>query len=114
MTKKEANRQAVMRYRKRHAPRYLASARKGATKRYAARRALLNWLKQVPCVDCGVTFPPCVMDFDHRPSEKKTFCVAINWMRSLSTIIAEIRKCDVVCANCHRIRTANRRIANGM
>jgi hypothetical protein len=54
------------------------------------------------------------MDFDHRPGEKKCFALA-NAMGqtriSAERLRAEIAKCDVVCANCHRIRTYERRKA---
>lgn len=65
-------------------------------------------LKRFPCVDCGGTFPPCVMDWDHRPGEEKLFQLgtAVRWGRTAA--LAEIAKCDLVCANCHRIRTSQR------
>lgn len=60
-------------------------------------------LKDKPCMDCGIQYPPFVMDFDHRdPSTKKFhFQVAKNWKDTLT----EIAKCDLVCSNCHRVRT---------
>ena len=63
--------------------------------------------KSKPCADCNCTYPPYVMDFDHLPQFKKTLDVSAMVARgySLKTIEAEIAKCDVVCANCHRERT---------
>jgi hypothetical protein len=60
-----------------------------------------------PCMDCGGTFPPECFDFDHRPGETKTHSVGylVATRYSWPRIEAEIAKCDVVCANCHRIRT---------
>ncbi len=78
----------------------------------ARRRKLLidfvNSFKDGPCVDCGVKYPSYVMDFDHRDS--KTKLTNINQMIHLHSysknkILKEIQKCDLVCANCHRIRT---------
>jgi hypothetical protein len=49
------------------------------------------------------------MDFDHREGEEKAGTIAsqvCNW--SWEKIKAEVAKCDVVCSNCHRIRTAKR------
>lgn len=67
---------------------------------------LLHELKRLPCADCEETFPPEAMDFDHRDPQSKDFdilnragCV------SRSRLLAEVAKCDVVCANCHRLRT---------
>jgi hypothetical protein len=51
------------------------------------------------------------MDFDHRPGEKKLFAMGSAGVQvrvSLEGLLAEIAKCDVVCANCHRIRTYHR------
>ena len=73
--------------------------------RRIARRAFIQKAKSVPCNDCGKTFPPYVMDFDHRNSNDKTMDVSQMTSRSLTEIQAEIEKCDVVCSNCHRIRT---------
>jgi hypothetical protein len=73
---------------------------------------MLRKAKSVPCADCGQCFPFYIMDFDHRPGEVKAFAVANvagQTRISAARIQAEIAKCDVVCANCHRIRTWRRR-----
>jgi len=75
---------------------------------------MLRKAKSVPCADCGLSFPYYVMDFDHRPGPVKCFNlanVAGQTRISLARLEAEIAKCDVVCANCHRIRTHERRKA---
>jgi hypothetical protein len=65
--------------------------------------------KEVPCADCGGTFPYYVMDFDHREDEIKLFEVSTGMQsRTRSVVLTEIAKCDVICANCHRIRSAVR------
>jgi hypothetical protein len=73
------------------------------------KRRKLSELKDAPCADCGQRFPSFVMDFDHRDGNDKLGTIAhmINkwpWAR----ILTEVAKCDVVCSNCHRIRTAVR------
>ena len=60
------------------------------------------------CADCGGTFHHCQMDFDHRPGETKSFELSDVKKQSLDRIRREIRKCDLVCANCHRMRTWDR------
>lgn len=75
------------------------------------QRATLEWLRdlrRVPCLECGGTFPPHVMDFDHRDPRSKSFSVAAGraLLKSRAVLAAEIAKCDIVCGNCHRIRTA--------
>jgi hypothetical protein len=85
---------------------------------YAAtskRRLLLmrrvNELKQRPCVDCGVSYPPYVMDFDHVAGAKvDDICGMRRRMMDWETILSEAAKCDVVCSNCHRSRTYHRRL----
>ena len=78
-------------------------------KRYAkAKRAFLDSLKANPCRDCGIQYPPYVMDFDHVRGIK-----LFNIARKASggdtqAILDEVDKCDLVCANCHRMRTHHR------
>lgn len=55
---------------------------------------------------CGKQFPHYVMDLDHRdPNEKVAAVAAIINRGSWRLLLAEIEKCDIVCANCHRERT---------
>ena len=71
------------------------------------RKALVNELKDSPCQDCGVKYPPYVMDFDHKRGDKiANISVMVNRRgTSLSKLKEELLKCDLVCANCHRERT---------
>jgi hypothetical protein len=71
-------------------------------------RAWVSAQKAVPCMDCGGSFPPECMDFDHVHG-KKSFNVGARPTTSRKNLLREIAKCDVVCANCHRTRTAARR-----
>ncbi|HEX7017460.1 MAG TPA: hypothetical protein VF209_00955 [Patescibacteria group bacterium] len=66
-----------------------------------------NYLQQHPCVDCGET-NILVLDFDHKEKVNKSDDVSRMIKRKLSykRLIEEIVKCDVRCANCHRIKTA--------
>jgi len=61
-------------------------------------------LKAVACADCGRCFPTCAMDFDHRDGELKKFEIS-DRIDVDNELLAEIGKCDVVCACCHRVRT---------
>jgi hypothetical protein len=70
---------------------------------------LIKHFETHPCVDCGET-DPVVLEFDHL--RDKSFAIGqalskASWQR----ILDEIQKCEVVCANCHRRRTARRRRA---
>lgn len=77
---------------------------------HAELRAIVEEAKKPPCMDCGVSYPPYVMDFDHRDPTQKVSKVS-NLMRlgSREKLIAELSKCDLVCANCHRKRTHKQR-----
>jgi hypothetical protein len=73
------------------------------------RNVLKNYvinLKKNPCLDCGKTFHPVCMDFDHvRGVKRMGVSIIIKNGMSLEFLKEEIAKCDLVCANCHRIRT---------
>lgn len=79
-----------------------------AQRYHAARRDLIDTIKSVPCMDCLVQYPPEVMEFDHVRGDK-LFNISSHIMRSLVVVMTEIEKCDIVCANCHRLRTIKRR-----
>ena len=93
--------------------RYIAKGRRAQEKRYRQGRALILEVKEKGCVDCGYNKHPAALDFDHRPGVDKKFELALGANRSLKAIQQEIAKCDVVCANCHRIRTVNRQASSG-
>ena len=75
-------------------------------KMHAKRREWLDQIKlQKGCADCGYNQHPAALDFDHRDGEAKLFNISARLTRSWDSILAEVNKCDVVCACCHRIRT---------
>jgi hypothetical protein len=74
--------------------------------RDANRPLLLAYLLDHPCVDCGQR-DPVLLDFDHRDrSSKRSEVARLASTKPWQQVIAEIEKCDVRCANCHRRRTA--------
>lgn len=56
------------------------------------------------CIDCGFAVHPAAMDFDHQGDKRCE--VQRMHQYSLAAQAIEIMKCDVRCANCHRIRHA--------
>lgn len=73
------------------------------------RRQMWEYKENIGCVDCKEKYPHYVLEFDHRPEHEKTGSpTEIAYKGSLSAAILEAEKCDVVCANCHKIRTHNR------
>lgn len=71
--------------------------------RARAFRELIEQSKDTPCSRCGERFPVVCMDFHHRDPATKFKGVAVMSRCSLDRVRAEIAKCDVLCANCHRI-----------
>jgi hypothetical protein len=72
--------------------------------RYARARRQIQARKDRPCMDCGVQYPYYVMQFDHRDPATKLFIISMARAVGLR-LDAEMDKCDVVCANCHAIRS---------
>jgi hypothetical protein len=75
-------------------------------RRLRVRKAVFEYLLSHPCIECGER-DIIVLEFDHRAQYTKRFDVmSATHGHSWKTILAEIKKCDVVCANCHKRRTA--------
>lgn len=99
------------RHYEKHRQRYLDKSVK-------LRQSVKEWLCELkastPCADCGKCFPYYVMDFDHISDDKaieisKMYGRVTSW----SAIRREIAKCEIVCSNCHRMRTHRRLIEKG-
>ena len=83
------------------------------TERFRQRQMLIEYKESHPCTDCGLHFPYYVMDFDHLDGKKcNVSSMPGNW--SDATIWDEVAKCELVCSNCHRIRTHTRRVSGVM
>jgi hypothetical protein len=69
-------------------------------------RRLVAEAKDSPCADCGGSWPAPVMHFHHRDPSEKSAGVAVLMRRGVATatVLAEIAKCDLLCANCHGLR----------
>lgn len=71
------------------------------------RENLLDYLSDKKCASCGIG-DPRVLEFDHLDPKTKSFGISqalhgiINW----DTILIEINKCQILCANCHKIKTS--------
>lgn len=86
--------------------------RKYQTDYAAIRRRLVYSLKNKPCADCFGWFEPCQMEFDHLPGYHKKFTMGNTLSRAIKTILIEAKKCEVICSNCHRLRTYRRAYDN--
>jgi hypothetical protein len=71
----------------------------------------VNLRKDAPCTDCKQKFHPAAMDFDHVRGDKfASVSQLVAYGYGIASIDSEIAKCDLVCSNCHRIRTWTRKI----
>ena len=68
------------------------------------KRKLVKIKQTSGCVDCGEN-NHIVLDFDHIKDKKYNISRMVHDGFSWKAILKEIQKCEVVCANCHRIRT---------
>ena len=94
------------RHYERNKPAYIA---RNSEKKGQLRDFLHKYKEFKGCGDCGATFPYYVLDFDHRDPHEKSYQPAkLAETGSWEKMLAEIAKCDVVCANCHRVRTHER------
>lgn len=77
----------------------------------AERRLLVQLFKSTePCTDCGQYYHYSCMDFDHiRGNKINQVSQMIRGNLHFSFIEEEISKCELVCANCHRLRTWRRK-----
>lgn len=89
-------------------PKTIAKNREVHKKRNIERMRELK--ESQPCTDCGNSFPYPAMQYDHLPGTVKLGNVAnmahgnVAWKK----VLEEIEKCELVCSNCHAVRTARR------
>jgi hypothetical protein len=76
--------------------------------REEAREYVYQYLSTHPCIQCGES-DPVVLEFHHRGNKDKAVVVMVAGGYPISRIQAEIDKCDVLCANCHRRVTMKER-----
>jgi hypothetical protein len=114
--KKQAAVERKRQWRKDNPERSKIENKRGYQNRVSIRKYIMNKYEGTPCMDCENVFPWCVMDFDHRPEETKSFVISRRgpWLvnpERIAEVEKEIAKCDLVCANCHRVRTRDRHAA---
>jgi len=84
----------------------LSNRRRDVAVRKLCNEFMKNYLAGRACMDCGYS-NMIALDMDHRqPTEKQYSISGLLTGGRLARLKEEIEKCDVVCANCHRIRTA--------
>lgn len=93
-------------------PEGYAAVQRAKDRMTAKRRALVSEIKlERGCIDCGYNKHPAALDFDHKPGVEKVGDISQLILGGFDVLMAEIEKCEVRCANCHRIKTTERRLA---
>jgi protein-arginine kinase activator protein McsA len=101
---KERQREYMRGWHKRTWPQRRAGHKEQAKARYAALRVWFKALKSsLVCEECGEDHPAC-LEFHHTDPDEKDMAVTnlVSQQTSKERILAEISKCTVLCANCHR------------
>lgn len=95
----------LRRYQKEHRKDFKTNSKRWLGK----RKALLNEIKSSKgCRRCGNN-DPRVLDFHHTDPENKKFTIGGLRSVAISKLQSELIKCEVLCANCHRIEESDRR-----
>ena len=100
--KKELRKECKKRYRRKHKAR-LSTAR--ARKVYTQKKRYVKYLGG-ECLHCGLVANPCnlpVFDFHHRDPSQKDFGIGDHVTSDWQKLRSELDKCDLLCANCHRL-----------
>ena len=107
---KGCNNAAVKKWQEDNRPRYLQTQREHVS---PLRAEVIQFKEDNPCADCRVFFPYVAMSFDHPPGADKAGDVSKmakgnGHLSGRARLLAEIEKCDLVCLNCHALRTHER------
>ena len=107
-TCKECHRKYLKAHYKLNKAKYKSKAQNNQKKYYIANRnKILQYLSDKRCIDCGID-NILVLEFDHVSSNKSDNVCSMLRSFSWLSILSEINKCDIVCSNCHQIRTHKR------
>lgn len=83
---------------------------------YRKRKRWIDVIKQgYGCQHCGYREYSCALDFDHINRADKEFLIPRFLGRTtLKRLFKEIRKCQILCANCHRVHSQKQREQLGL
>lgn len=81
--------------------------------RTAQIRAFVRLEREKPCTDCGECFPWYVTEFDHINGRGLTEKSVASAGSSFERVLKEMAKCELVCRNCHAVRTHSRAVLAG-
>lgn len=107
-----ANRDRLSAYQREYRAANKERARATNARHRAKAKARLDELRANPCVDCGVQYDVAAMEFDHVRGVKKYEITLTSSRRK--DFAEELAKCELRCANCHRIRHAKARLLDSV
>ena len=77
-----------------------------AARRRDRRKHILNQYKiRMGCSMCGYNQHGCALDFDHVDASNKVAAVSRLALGNIKKLFSEIRKCQVLCKNCHSVKS---------
>ena len=88
------------------------TADRNKRQRATNREFVINIKESTPCMDCNKKYPYYVMHFDHIYEKSASISNLVRASYSLKRIQQEIDNCEIVCANCHAIRTYERKMGS--
>jgi hypothetical protein len=94
-------------YRKNRDAQKARLLRNTAARRADNQRRMIEYLRAHPCVDCGEA-DIIVLQFDHLSEKTRDIANMLGGGWTWAAIEREIAKCEVRCANCHRLATLRR------
>lgn len=80
-----------------------------AAKKREVQEMLGKMKEKSGCVDCKNKYPFYILDFDHVYGKKVSNIGQMLDYFTIEDILKEVAKCDIVCSNCHRVRTYTRK-----
>lgn len=80
------------------------------SRRSYAKKFVDKFKSMFPCADCKKKYSSICMDFDHVRGKVANISTLVNVGASMASLREEIKKCELVCSNCHRVRTRDRNI----
>lgn len=88
---------------------FKTSKERNATRNKRIRNIRKRWLNIYKtakgCAICGYSKHPVALQFDHINPKDKRLDISGMTKNSLKTLMTEVRKCRILCANCHMIHT---------
>lgn len=89
------------------------NALKAARRRFEMKELLSVIKSRTPCAICGNKFHPCQMDYVKQAPDRDGKPISKMLLMSKKTMLKLIAKCDLICANCHRLKLFNERKQTG-